>query len=159
MLERDRQQGHNFLSGRAIEALVALLVVVAVSIVGLVPQIPRGVLAPFVLLTALAMSAPSARCAGRTGVYRRDPPASAGFSASGQLADHGRPRPQWGGISLEKIAICVATNAMAQEIHRNRRCGRKKESGEPAEEEIGMRAEATARMIGGLPAVQRQESP
>jgi hypothetical protein len=52
VLEADRQSGENFLTGRALEALVALLNVLAVSIVGLTPNIPRGALAVFILVIA-----------------------------------------------------------------------------------------------------------
>jgi hypothetical protein len=52
VLELDKRQGGNFLTGRALEALVALLNVLAVSLVALTPTIHRGVLAAFVLLVA-----------------------------------------------------------------------------------------------------------
>src|ERR1700733_9502905 len=52
ILEADRQSGENFLTGRALEALVALLNVSVISIVGLTPTIPRGVLGAFILLIA-----------------------------------------------------------------------------------------------------------
>lgn len=52
VLEADRRSGENFLTGRAVEALVALLNVLVISLVGLVPTIPRGALAAFVLLVA-----------------------------------------------------------------------------------------------------------
>ena len=44
VLESDKRSGENFLTGRALEALVALLNVLVISLVGLVPTIPRGCL-------------------------------------------------------------------------------------------------------------------
>jgi modulator of FtsH protease len=52
VLDIDKQVGSNFLTGRAIEALVALLSVLVISLVALTPTIARGVLAAFILLTA-----------------------------------------------------------------------------------------------------------
>ena len=52
VLDIDKRVGHNFLTGRAIEALVALLNVLAISLVALTPSIPRYVLAGFILLIA-----------------------------------------------------------------------------------------------------------
>jgi O-antigen/teichoic acid export membrane protein len=52
VLDIDKRDGHNFLTGRAIEALAALLIVLVISIVALTPAIGRGVLAAFILLTA-----------------------------------------------------------------------------------------------------------
>jgi hypothetical protein len=52
VLEADRQSGENFLTGRALEALVALLNVLVISIVGLTPTISRGVFAAFILIIA-----------------------------------------------------------------------------------------------------------
>ena len=52
VLEIDRRQGANFLTGRALEALVALLNVLVISIVALTPTIPRGVLAAFIIVVA-----------------------------------------------------------------------------------------------------------
>ncbi|MFJ4919534.1 hypothetical protein [Streptomyces sp. NPDC088725] len=54
VLDIDRREGHNFLTGRALEAFVALLNVLAISIVALTPAISRGVLAAFILLIAAA---------------------------------------------------------------------------------------------------------
>jgi hypothetical protein len=48
----DRQSGENFLTGRALEALVGLLNVFVISIVGLTPRISRGVFAAFILIVA-----------------------------------------------------------------------------------------------------------
>jgi modulator of FtsH protease len=52
VLDIDKQVRSNFLTGRAIEALVALLSVLVISLVALTPTIARGVLAAFILLTA-----------------------------------------------------------------------------------------------------------
>lgn len=53
VLELEREHGQNFLTGRGLEALGALLVVLAISIVGLTPDIDRVVLAGFILLSAI----------------------------------------------------------------------------------------------------------
>jgi hypothetical protein len=52
VLEADKRSGENFLTGRALEALVALLNVLVISIVGLTPTIHRGALAAFILVVA-----------------------------------------------------------------------------------------------------------
>jgi hypothetical protein len=52
VLEADKKSGGNFLTGRALEALVALLNVLVISIVGLTPTIPSGVFAAFILVVA-----------------------------------------------------------------------------------------------------------
>jgi|ERR1700722_454312 hypothetical protein len=52
VIELDKQGGTPFLTGRAIEALVALLNVLVISIIALTPTIPRGVLAGFILVVA-----------------------------------------------------------------------------------------------------------
>ena len=52
VLDIDKRAGVNFLTGRAIEALVALLNVLVISIIALTPTIPRGVLAAFILVVA-----------------------------------------------------------------------------------------------------------
>jgi modulator of FtsH protease len=52
VLDLDKREGQNFLTGRAIEALAALLLVLVISVVALTPAIHRGVLAAFILLTA-----------------------------------------------------------------------------------------------------------
>ncbi|HEX3947770.1 MAG TPA: hypothetical protein VHW47_08685 [Acidimicrobiales bacterium] len=54
VLQADRQAGQNFLTGRAIEALVDLLIVLVISLVALTPEIGRGILAAFVLATAVS---------------------------------------------------------------------------------------------------------
>jgi modulator of FtsH protease len=53
VLNTEKREGQNFLTGRAIEALAALLVVLVISLVGLTPGIPRGALAAFILVTGL----------------------------------------------------------------------------------------------------------
>ncbi len=53
VLETEKREGGNFLSSRGLEALAALLIVLVISLIGLVPGIPRGVLAAFILLTAV----------------------------------------------------------------------------------------------------------
>ncbi len=67
VLDADAQAGGNFLTGRALEALVALLNVLVISVVALTPTIPRGVLAAFILVVAAesAISPVSAVRAGR----------------------------------------------------------------------------------------------
>jgi hypothetical protein len=52
VLEADKRSGGNFLTGRALEALVALLNVLMISIVGLTPTIPSGAFAAFILVVA-----------------------------------------------------------------------------------------------------------
>ena len=49
-----QREGQNFLTGRAPEALAALLIVLVVSLIGLVPAIPRGALAAFILVAGFA---------------------------------------------------------------------------------------------------------
>jgi hypothetical protein len=53
VLDIDKREGANFLTARAIEALVALLKVLVISLVALTPTIASGVLAAFVLLVAV----------------------------------------------------------------------------------------------------------
>jgi modulator of FtsH protease len=53
VLEIDKRDGQNFLTGRALEAFAALLIVLVISIVALTPGISRGVLAAFVLINAV----------------------------------------------------------------------------------------------------------
>jgi hypothetical protein len=57
----DKRVGSNFLTGRAIEALVALLSVLVISLVALTPTIARGVIAGFILLIAAASAISPAR--------------------------------------------------------------------------------------------------
>lgn len=52
LLELDKRRGQNFLTGRALEAFVAMLSVLVICIVALTPHIVRGVLAAFIMLTA-----------------------------------------------------------------------------------------------------------
>lgn len=51
--DADQREGQNFLTGRALEALAALLIVLVISLVGLTPGIPRWALAAFILLAGL----------------------------------------------------------------------------------------------------------
>ena len=50
VLAAGKREGQDFLTGRALEALAALLLVLVISLVGLAPAIPRGALAAFILL-------------------------------------------------------------------------------------------------------------
>src|SRR5271156_1092408 len=52
ILTAEEKVGSSYLTGRALESLVALLVVLAVSIVGLDPSISRGAFAAFLMLSA-----------------------------------------------------------------------------------------------------------
>jgi hypothetical protein len=52
IIEADKRAGGNFLTGRALEALAAMLTVLVISIVALTPAIHPGVLAAFILLAA-----------------------------------------------------------------------------------------------------------
>jgi hypothetical protein len=52
LLDSDKSDGRNLLTGRAMEALAALLTVLVISIVALTPGIGRDVLAAFILFTA-----------------------------------------------------------------------------------------------------------
>ena len=54
LLGLDQKRGQNFLTGRALEALVAMLNILVICIVTLTPHIFKGVLAAFILLTAAA---------------------------------------------------------------------------------------------------------
>jgi modulator of FtsH protease len=69
VLDADQREGQNFLTGRALEALAALVTVLVISLVALVPGIPRGVLAAFILLAGLgsATSPLRALAASRNG--------------------------------------------------------------------------------------------
>jgi modulator of FtsH protease len=53
VLDADQRDGQNFLTGRALEALAALLIVLVISLVGLTPDIPRWALVTFILVTGL----------------------------------------------------------------------------------------------------------
>jgi hypothetical protein len=52
VLSADEKEGQNFLTGRALEALVVLLLILAICVVALTPTIARDVLAAFILGTA-----------------------------------------------------------------------------------------------------------
>jgi hypothetical protein len=52
VLDIEKRGGENFLTGRAIEALVALLNVLVISIIALTPTISRGALAAAILVVA-----------------------------------------------------------------------------------------------------------
>jgi modulator of FtsH protease len=74
LLDTDNSDGRNLLTGRAMEALAALLTVLVISIVGLTPDIGRGVLAAFILFTAAGSmvspvrAAQASRGRGRPGI-------------------------------------------------------------------------------------------
>ncbi len=53
VLQTEKREGQNLLTGRAIEALAALLLVLLISLVALTPDIPRWALATFILLAGL----------------------------------------------------------------------------------------------------------
>lgn len=63
VLEAEKREGHNSMTGRALEALAALLIVLLVSIVALTPGLHRGVLAAFLLLNAAASAVSPFRAA------------------------------------------------------------------------------------------------
>lgn len=71
VLEFDRKRGHNFLTGRALEALVALLNVLVISIVALTPDIDPAVLAAFILLVAADSAISPARVLRASGDQHR----------------------------------------------------------------------------------------
>jgi modulator of FtsH protease len=52
VLDIDKRAGQNFLTGRGLEALAALLIVLVTSVVALTPAIRPGVLATVILATA-----------------------------------------------------------------------------------------------------------
>jgi hypothetical protein len=52
LLELDKQRGQNFLTGRALEAFVAMLTVLVICVVALTPHVVRGLLAAFILAMA-----------------------------------------------------------------------------------------------------------
>jgi hypothetical protein len=64
LLELDKRRGQNFLTGRALEAFVAMLNVLVICVVALTPHILRGVLAAFILLTAVVSAISPARALG-----------------------------------------------------------------------------------------------
>jgi modulator of FtsH protease len=53
VLNTEKRDGQNFLTGRALEALAALLIVLVISLVALTPDIPRWALVTFILLCGL----------------------------------------------------------------------------------------------------------
>lgn len=54
VLELDQREGQNFMTGRALEALIALLSILIISIVGLTPALDRAPLSALLLLIAAA---------------------------------------------------------------------------------------------------------
>ncbi|HEY6496931.1 MAG TPA: hypothetical protein VIZ43_26945 [Trebonia sp.] len=74
LLDADGKEGRNLLTGRALEALAALLTVLVICIVALTPGIGRGVLAAFILVTAAGSMVSPVRAAlasrglGRPGI-------------------------------------------------------------------------------------------
>ena len=64
LLDLDQKRGQNFLTGRALEALVAMLNILVICIVTLTPHILKGALAAFVLLTAVASAISPVRARG-----------------------------------------------------------------------------------------------
>jgi hypothetical protein len=74
LLDTDNSDGRNLLTGRAMEALAALLTVLVISIVALTPGISRGALAAFILFTAAGSTVSPVRAAqasrglGRPGI-------------------------------------------------------------------------------------------
>jgi hypothetical protein len=67
LLDLDHKRGQNFLTGRALEALVAMLNILVICIVTLTPHILKGVLAAFISLTAVASAISPVRAAGHGG--------------------------------------------------------------------------------------------
>lgn len=63
VLEIEKREGHRLMTGRALEALVALLIVLLISVVALTPAIDPGVLAAFVLGNAVASAISPCRAA------------------------------------------------------------------------------------------------
>jgi hypothetical protein len=74
LLELDKQRGQNFLTGRALEAFVAMLLVLVICVVALTPHVVRGLLAAFILAAAGSAISPvrALRFANRQ--ERRSPP-------------------------------------------------------------------------------------
>ena len=66
LLDLDHKRGQNFLTGRALEALVAKLNILVICIVTLTPHILKGVLAAFILLTAVASAISPVRAGALT---------------------------------------------------------------------------------------------
>ncbi|MEU6216718.1 hypothetical protein ABZ845_04225 [Streptomyces sp. NPDC047022] len=63
VLDIEKREGQSFMTGRALEALVALLIVLLVSVVALTPTIDPDVLAAFVLINAVASAVSPCRAA------------------------------------------------------------------------------------------------
>jgi hypothetical protein len=61
ILTAEEKVGSSYLTGRALESLVALLIVLAISIVGLDPSISRGAFAAFLILSAAVSAISPAR--------------------------------------------------------------------------------------------------
>lgn len=61
ILELDKRDGQNFLTGRALEAFAALLIVLVISIIALTPGIASGILAAFVLINAVGSATSPSR--------------------------------------------------------------------------------------------------
>jgi len=61
ILAAEMKVGSSYLTGRALESLVALLVVLAISIVGLDPSISRGAFAAFLILSVAVSAVSPAR--------------------------------------------------------------------------------------------------
>jgi hypothetical protein len=86
VLDLDKRTGHNFLTGRALEALAALLIVLVISIVALAPAIGRGVLAAFILITAAGSAvSPSRALRASRGKGALDNPTLLRLSTAGGL--------------------------------------------------------------------------
>ena len=64
LLELDKSRGQNFLTGRALEAFVAMLSVLVTCIVALTPHILKGVLAAFIVLMAAVSAISPVRAVG-----------------------------------------------------------------------------------------------
>jgi hypothetical protein len=71
LLDTDKSDGRNLLTGRAMEALAALLTVLAISLVALTPGIGRGVLAAFILFAAAGSMVSPVRAMQASGGLRR----------------------------------------------------------------------------------------
>jgi hypothetical protein len=66
VLEIEKSEGTSLLTGRGLEALVALLNVLVICIVGATPNINRAVLASFILLVAAESAISPVRALGST---------------------------------------------------------------------------------------------
>jgi hypothetical protein len=61
ILTQEKKMGSSYLTGRALESLVALLIVLGISLVGLDPSIDRGVFAGVLLFSAVGTAISPAR--------------------------------------------------------------------------------------------------